>query len=39
MEPENNLQELIDLSKGLKTKVWKKFKIDNTNEALQALFC
>jgi D-arabinose 1-dehydrogenase-like Zn-dependent alcohol dehydrogenase len=31
-------QELIDFSKDLKIKVWKKFKIDNTNEALEALF-
>lgn len=32
------LQELIDLSKELKIRVWKKFKSDNINEALQALF-
>lgn len=32
------LEELIDLSKELKTRIWKKFKIDNTHEALQALF-
>ena len=36
--PRRQLQELIDLSKGLKTRIWKKFKIDNTKEALQALF-
>ncbi len=32
------LQELIDISNELETRVWKKFKIDNTKEALQALF-
>jgi D-arabinose 1-dehydrogenase-like Zn-dependent alcohol dehydrogenase len=36
--PRRQLQELIELSKGLKTRIWKKFKIDNTKEALQALF-
>jgi NADPH:quinone reductase-like Zn-dependent oxidoreductase len=34
----SQLQELIDLSKELKTRIWKKFKIDNIKEALQALF-
>jgi ferredoxin-fold anticodon binding domain-containing protein len=37
VEPENSLK-LIILSKDLEIKVWKKFKIDNTVEALQALF-
>lgn len=32
------LQELIDMSNELETRVWKKFKIDNTKEALQELF-
>ena len=32
------LQELIDISNELETRVWKKFKIDNTKEALQSLF-
>jgi NADPH:quinone reductase-like Zn-dependent oxidoreductase len=36
--PRRQLQELLELSKGLKTRIWKKFKIDNTKEALQALF-
>lgn len=31
-------QELIDMSNELETRVWKKFKIDNTKEALQELF-
>jgi D-arabinose 1-dehydrogenase-like Zn-dependent alcohol dehydrogenase len=31
-------QGLIDFLKDLKIKVWNKFKIDNTNEALEALF-
>jgi D-arabinose 1-dehydrogenase-like Zn-dependent alcohol dehydrogenase len=31
-------QELIDFSKDLKIKTWRRFKIDNINEALQALF-
>jgi NADPH:quinone reductase-like Zn-dependent oxidoreductase len=34
----SQLQELIDLSKEVKTRIWKKFKIDNIKEALQALF-
>jgi NADPH:quinone reductase-like Zn-dependent oxidoreductase len=34
----SQLQELTDLSKELKTRIWKKFKIDNIKEALQALF-
>jgi D-arabinose 1-dehydrogenase-like Zn-dependent alcohol dehydrogenase len=33
-----HLQELLDISKGLKTKIWKKFTIDNTDQALQGLF-
>jgi D-arabinose 1-dehydrogenase-like Zn-dependent alcohol dehydrogenase len=33
------LQELIDMSsKELKVKVWKKFKLEDVREALQALF-
>ena len=33
------LQELIDMSsKELKIKVWKKFKLEDVREALQALF-
>jgi NADPH:quinone reductase-like Zn-dependent oxidoreductase len=32
------LEELITMSKELKTKVWKRFKLDETKEALQALF-
>ena len=34
----NELQELIDMSKELKVKVWKKFKLEDVREALQALF-
>jgi D-arabinose 1-dehydrogenase-like Zn-dependent alcohol dehydrogenase len=30
--------ELIDMSKELKTRVWKKFALDEAKEALQALF-
>jgi len=30
--------ELIDMSKELKTRVWKKFPLDEAKEALQALF-
>jgi NADPH:quinone reductase-like Zn-dependent oxidoreductase len=32
------LQELIDMSKELKVRVWKKFKLADIKEALQALF-
>ena len=32
------MQELIDMSKELKIKVWKKFKLEGIKEALQALF-
>ncbi|MDQ6862844.1 MAG: alcohol dehydrogenase catalytic domain-containing protein [Thermoproteota archaeon] len=32
------ITELIDMSKELKTRVWKKFKLDEAKEALQALF-
>jgi NADPH:quinone reductase-like Zn-dependent oxidoreductase len=32
------LRELIDMSKELKVKVWKKFKLEDVREALQALF-
>ena len=31
------LQELIDISKKLKIKVWKRFKLEDLREALQAL--
>ena len=32
------ITELIDMSKELKTRVWKKFTLDVAKEALQALF-
>jgi NADPH:quinone reductase-like Zn-dependent oxidoreductase len=32
------LKDLINFSKELKTKVWKRFKLDETKEAIQALF-
>jgi len=32
------LKDLINTSKELKTKVWKRFKLDETKEAIQALF-
>lgn len=32
------LKDLINISKELKTKVWKRFKLDKTKEAIQALF-
>ena len=32
------LKELIDISRGLKIKIWKKFKLEETKKALQALF-
>jgi NADPH:quinone reductase-like Zn-dependent oxidoreductase len=32
------LRELIDMSKDLKIRVWKKFKLDDVRDALQALF-
>jgi D-arabinose 1-dehydrogenase-like Zn-dependent alcohol dehydrogenase len=32
------ITELIDMSKELKTRVWKKFMLDEAKEALQALF-
>jgi len=32
------LQELIEMSKQLKVKVWKKFELENTKEALENLF-
>ena len=31
-------REVIDMSKELKVRVWKRFKLENVNEALQALF-
>jgi NADPH:quinone reductase-like Zn-dependent oxidoreductase len=33
-----HLHELIEISKNLRTKIWRKYKIDDTNEDLQALF-
>src|SRR5215831_4629677 len=32
------MTEVIDMSKELKTRVWKKFKLDEAKEALEALF-
>lgn len=32
------LQELVDMSKELNIKVWKRFKLEDVREALQALF-
>ena len=32
------LQELIDMSKELKVRVWKKFKLEDVKQAIQALF-
>ena len=32
------LQELVDMSKELKIKVWKRFKLEDVREALRALF-
>jgi NADPH:quinone reductase-like Zn-dependent oxidoreductase len=32
------MQELIDISPGLKVRVWKKFDLENVKEGLQALF-
>ncbi len=34
----SDFREVIDMSKELKIRVWKKFKLDETKEALQALF-
>jgi D-arabinose 1-dehydrogenase-like Zn-dependent alcohol dehydrogenase len=34
----NDFNQIIDMSKELKIRVWKKFKLDETKEALQALF-
>ena len=34
----NDFNEIIDMSKELKIRVWKKFKLDEAKEALQALF-
>jgi D-arabinose 1-dehydrogenase-like Zn-dependent alcohol dehydrogenase len=31
--------DIIDMSRELKVRVWKRFKLENANEALQALFC
>ena len=32
------MQELIDISPELKVRVWKKFDLEDTKEALQSLF-
>jgi D-arabinose 1-dehydrogenase-like Zn-dependent alcohol dehydrogenase len=32
------LKDLINISKELKTKVWKRYKLAETKEAIQALF-
>ena len=34
----NDFRQIIDMSKELKIRVWKKFKLDEAKEALQALF-
>ncbi|MFZ0327086.1 MAG: hypothetical protein WAL66_07265, partial [Nitrososphaeraceae archaeon] len=34
----NDFNEIIDNSKELKIRVWKKFKLDEAKESLQALF-
>ena len=34
----NDLREIIDMSKELKIRVWKKFKLDEAKDALKALF-
>ena len=34
----NDFREIIDMSKELKIRVWKKFKLDEVKEALQGLF-
>jgi D-arabinose 1-dehydrogenase-like Zn-dependent alcohol dehydrogenase len=34
----NDFREIIDISKESKIRVWKKFKLDEAKEALQALF-
>ena len=34
----NDLREIIEMSKELKIRVWKKFKLDEVKEALQGLF-
>ena len=34
----NDLREIIEMSKELKIRVWKKFKLDEVKEALQELF-
>jgi D-arabinose 1-dehydrogenase-like Zn-dependent alcohol dehydrogenase len=35
---DRHIREIIDMSKELKIRVWKKFKLDEAKEALQALF-
>jgi hypothetical protein len=32
------IKDLVNISKELKTKVWKRFKLEETKEAIQALF-
>jgi D-arabinose 1-dehydrogenase-like Zn-dependent alcohol dehydrogenase len=34
----NDFREIIDMSKELKIRIWKKFKLDEAKEALQVLF-
>ena len=34
----NDFREIIDMSKELKIRVWKKFKLDEAKDALKALF-
>jgi NADPH:quinone reductase-like Zn-dependent oxidoreductase len=34
----NDFNQIIDMSKELKIRIWKKFKLDEAKEALQALF-
>jgi NADPH:quinone reductase-like Zn-dependent oxidoreductase len=34
----NEFREVIDMSSELKVRVWKRFKLENAKEALQALF-
>ena len=35
---QEKISEIIDMSKELKVRVWKRFKLENAKEALQALF-
>lgn len=38
MAEEKNSEKLSDMSKELKARVWKRFKLEDAKEALQALF-